>query len=437
VADHSALAAVSRSLRALLQDRLVEPATITFAPPDITVEGVAGPRINLYLIQVVESATLRNQDLPERAHPGEYGRPPLTLTLRYMMTTHSALETQPDADLNAQRLFGDAMRVLHEFGPQLSTIIASTGSPVRLIDPALQQERDQVKVTLHPAGLDDLTKIWSASGESPFRRTAFYDVDIVRIVTPEQRVRPRPVEERRIMAVVRRRPQIIDAYVTPAAGERPTERRVRVGDEITIEAANVSAARLYVRIGTLKPIRVTLTGDGLIRLAVPDDAYPIDLDHPATRPIPPAEQLQPGAIHVVLVAVQPAESVAGGLGPGARIEEDRAFYSDAALLQLVPGVTGVTPASGGPGTIVRVTGTRLWHARARAAEVMIGDAGIPIRSPPNPGDWASPSPTQVEVPFDDALAFAPVQAAGEPAYALAVQVDGARSRDAVGFARTS
>ena len=40
-------------------------------------------------------------------------------------------------------------------------------------------------------------------------------------------------------------------------------------------------------------------------------------------------------------------------------------------------------------------------------------------------------------PFDDALAFLPIQPVGEPPYAVAVQVDGARSRDAQGFARTS
>jgi hypothetical protein len=437
VADHSALSAVSRSLQALLGDRLIEPATITFAPPDVTPAGIDGPRINLYLVQVLESATLKNQDLPERAHPGEYGRPPLTLTLRYLLTTHSALETQPEADLNAQRLLGDAMRVLHEFGPRIHTLMSSSGPPTRLLDPALHEERDQVKITLHPAGLDDVTKIWSASGEAAFRRSVLYDVDIVRIITPEPRVRARPVEERRVLAIVRRRSAILDAYVTPAPGERPTERRVRIGDEITIEAENTLAQRLYVRLGSLEPIRVPPPGDGVIRLTVPDDAYPVDLDHPATRSIPPADQLQPGALEVQVIAVHPVEGVAGGLGRGARIEETREFRSDAALLQLVPTVSGVNPTSGGPATIVRVTGARLWHTEARVAEVMIGDAAIAIREPPNPGDWASPTPTAVEVPFADAVPFLPVQPPGDPPYALGVQVDGARSRDPAGFARTS
>lgn len=447
MADHHAISAVSRSLQALLADRLVEPATVTFAPPDVAIAGVDGPRINLYLIQILESASLKNQDLPERAHPGEYGQPPLTLALRYLLTTHSAIETQPEADLNAQRLLGDAMRVLHTFGPRLHTLTASSGPPVRLLDEALRDERDQVKVTLHPAGLDDLTKLWSAAGEAAFRRSVIYDVDIVRIVTPEPRSRPRPVEERRILAIVRRRPEIIDAFVTPPIGERPTERRVRIDDEITIFGRNTLAERLYVRLGTLDPIRVAPAGDGVIRLPVPDDIYPVDLDNPATRPIPVERRLQPGPLQVELIALHGVEGVAGGLGLGERVEVEREFRSDSALLQLVPTITGVAsitppggpvePAEGGPSSTIRVTGARLWHDRARAAEVMVGDAAIAIR-PPATGDlWAAPTPVQVEVPFADAAPFVAVQAAGDPPYAVAVQVDGARSRDPFRFARTS
>jgi hypothetical protein len=59
-------------------------------------------------------------------------------------------------------------------------------------------------------------------------------------------------------------------------------------------------------------------------------------------------------------------------------------------------------------------------------EVIVGDVAIPVRAP-GPGDtWAAPTPTAVE---------APISAAGDlleisvVPYPVAVQVDGARSRD--------
>ena len=55
MASHTAIAAVSRTLRTLLLDRMVTGAEITLAPPDVEVAGVNGARVNLYLMQVIEN----------------------------------------------------------------------------------------------------------------------------------------------------------------------------------------------------------------------------------------------------------------------------------------------------------------------------------------------------------------------------------------------
>ena len=83
MADFNAIAAVSRTLRRLLTDRMATPGVVvTLAPPDVTVANVNGPRVNLYLFQVQESPQLRNQDIPGRTHPASFGQPPLSLMLR-------------------------------------------------------------------------------------------------------------------------------------------------------------------------------------------------------------------------------------------------------------------------------------------------------------------------------------------------------------------
>jgi len=131
---------------------------------------------------------------------------------------------------------------------------------------------------------------------------------------------------------------------------------------------------------------------------------------------------------VQVIAEHAAEGVAGGRDHGTTINEPRRYGSNVALLQLVPRVTAITPAAGTTAAVLRVTGVRLWHARARVAEVIVGDAAVAIR-PPGPGDpWAAPTPTVVEVPVADAAALLPPPAGD--VYPVAVQLDGARSRDA-------
>jgi hypothetical protein len=113
VSDYTAIAGVSRTLRILLLDRMETPAPqVTIAPPDIDVDGIIGRRLNLYLYQVAENGHLKNQEIPGHGHPGAYGYPPLSLDLHYLLTAYGSSETTADADLDAQQVLGDAMRVL-------------------------------------------------------------------------------------------------------------------------------------------------------------------------------------------------------------------------------------------------------------------------------------------------------------------------------------
>jgi hypothetical protein len=435
MADQTAIAAVSRTLRTLLLDRMVMTPAVTIAPPDVVLTGIAGARVNLYLLHVGENAELKNQESPFTG--SAYGRPPLSLNLRYLMTTYSALETQPDADLNAQGLLGDAMRVLHDFANGIDALTitnpaaGTVGDPV--LDPALAEEFERLRIVLQPASIDDLVKIWSALPEVNFRRSVIYEVTVVQIATPSPRVLPLPVQRRRIIASLRRRPVIETAYVTSPAGQPKGELRVRIGEEIMLEAADIAADKLYVRLGTLDPIRVTASA-GLIRIAVPDDSYPADLDNPLPRPIPAAQQLQPGPLPIQVLAQATEEGVEGGLlDHGSAVAAVRRHASNIALLQLVPRVTGVNPPAATAAAVLSVTGMRLWHPAAHNVEVVIGDAAVRVRAPGPADPWAAPTPTNVQIPVTDAAAILAAQAAADPPYPLAVEVDGARSRDAAAF----
>jgi hypothetical protein len=191
----------------------------------------------------------------------------------------------------------------------------------------------------------------------------------------------------------------------------------------------------YVRLGGLEPIRVPLPPDGIIHISIPDNLYPVDLDHPAVRPIPPADQLQPGPLVVQVVAVHEAEGAAGALGPAATMFQDRAFASNIALFQLVPSIALIAPLAGSAATLLQINGTRLWNPDG-PSEVLIRDAAVTIR-PPAPGDpWVAPTPVMVQIPVAEAAALLPPPPAGGTPYPLAVQVNSARSRDAMIYTLT-
>ena len=274
MASHTAIAAVSRTLRTLLLDRMVTGAAVTLAPPDVEVTGVDGARVNLYLMQVIENAALKNQEIPGQGHPAAYGHPPLSLDLRYLVTTHSAMENQEEADLNAQTILGDAMRVMNDFGnriDQLAIVNPVAGTPGDpILDPDLTREFERLKIVLHPASLDDITKVWSAVSGTNFRRSVVYEVTVVQIETPAPRRAPQPVETRRIFMTVRKRPEIVDAYVSPALlpAIPSAKRGCGIGEEITIVSQGALADQLYVRLGSLEPIRVSPPGDGRVRIVV-------------------------------------------------------------------------------------------------------------------------------------------------------------------------
>jgi hypothetical protein len=431
VADHTAIAAVSRTLRTLLLDRMVTGAAVTLAPPDQTIEGFDGARVNLYLFQVIENASLKNTDSPGLGHPASYGRPPLSLNLRYMLTSYSSSETQTESDISAQEILGDAMRVLHFYGNRIDELTLINLAPPALnepvLDAALQNEHERAKIVLHPVSIEDITKVWSALSEENFRRTVIYEVTVVQIESTDPRRAGPPVEERRVFASLRKRPTIRRVFVTPAAGLPETEVRVAIGEEITIIAENTATDLLFVQFASLAPMRVPSAPDGRIRVQVPDDVLRVDFDPVTDIAIPVGQRLQPGVLEIRLIGEVNVEGVAGSTGPGVRIEEPRRFTSNVALMQLVPRITSVVPASGTSATILRVAGTRLWHASAREAQVVIGDAAVAIRPPAVAGAWADPTPTAVEVPVADAdlSNLAPT----DPPYRVAVMVDGARSRE--------
>ncbi|WP_439579070.1 Pvc16 family protein [Elioraea sp.] len=416
------IAGASRTLRTLLRDRMQQDSVaVTLAPPDITPDGASGLRVNLYLLHLIPNPHLAN--LPPR--PDAAGRvpvrPPLGIDLTYLLTSHATDETDAAADLGAQAALADALAVLHEHAvltPALrvlrSTIPdAPQGAPV--MDLELLGQTERLTITLRRAELAEITQIWSALNTTPLRRAALIGVSVVELLPREHRAAPLPVTERRIYLQPFRPPLILDAYRTPAPLERPGERRVRIGDTVTIEGENLRAPRTLVQFGALAPTEVLPGPTGrIVTAAIPDDAA-----------------LQPGTLPLRVIAERPPSGVGGGEGPGVPVGElpvppAPRHLSDTTALQLIPRVTAASllAAAGPLAARLRVAGQRLFVPDS-ATLVFVGDRIAAVGDPP--AGTEAPGPTAVEVRLAD-LGASAAELAGLP---VRVRVNGAESTDAV------
>jgi hypothetical protein len=400
MSDYKAIRGVSSSLRTLLKDRMESPVPVLLAPPDVAQASNDGKRLNLYLYQVTQNRYLENQEIPGTGHPADYGTPPLSLDLYYLLTSYGDSDTGADADLEAQEVLGDAMRVLHDF-PVITPDLHQADDAARplILDSTLVDDFERIKVTLQPLTIDHLSKLWSAIPAPGFRRAAGYQASVVQIESRKPRRIASPVQTRRLHVAVSRRPEIDAVYRTPGAGEPTGDGRVAIGGELTIEGRNFRAANTYVVLGALEPIRVQPVHDGLIRIELPDSTYPVDGDHPAVRPIPAAARLAAGPQALAVLTTRSGEVVAGGLDAGAVSADDALQSSNESVFMLVPTLVSVSPASGATATaLLTLTGTRLYR-HGRKSVVLVGDAVLDVREPA-PGDaWAAPSDASVQVPL--------------------------------------
>ncbi len=441
MSSFQAIGGVSSTLQALLRDRMELPSpmlrtdlqvTVGMPLPDQIPPAAESAQVNLFLYRATENPALKNQMIPGQGHPSEYGNPPLSLVLHYLLTAYGA--TEDNTALNDTRthfLLGSAMRVLHDcpiITGQLTTI---HGPVTQILHASLRDEFEQVKITFDPVSLEDLSKVWTALSR-PYRLSVAYTVSVVQIESRRLKRLPAPVLTRRLHMAISKRPTITNVYRQPALpGEPIGDIRAHVGEFLTIEGKNFRAVQTWVKLGDLEPIGVTPISDTEIRIAIPDTDYPIDQDHPAIRPIPVADQLRPGAQAVEVQTLLQTEVVAGGLDHGAVVNDRNRQTSNQSVFLLAPQVTGVSPpsvvAAAVAGAILTATGNRLFRSGAKTV-VLVGDVSIPLEEP---GPGGPQSDISIEVMLTALGLTNPPTPAG--IYPVRIMVNGVESRENVTF----
>jgi hypothetical protein len=236
VSGSGALAAVSRSLRETLLAEMANLAEPT-VPVTLLGLGASGNRgINLFLHRVDEHPELRNADYHLlRGTPDTLAAPPLSLTLRYLMTAFAAPHEQL-GEVPAQMLLGEAMRVFHQH-PVV---------PKAHLDEELEDSGVELRVMLVPIDPEEIGRLWG-TGENPYRLSVQYEVSMVQIDPTPKANRPlaRRVEKVGV-------PDVRAPYVPPVL-TTATPLKGPVGSEVRIAGHYLAGWRA----------RVTLSGIAL------------------------------------------------------------------------------------------------------------------------------------------------------------------------------
>lgn len=434
MADYQAVSGVSATLQALLRDRMEMP--LARYPSVVSVPVTVGtppapdgsippspepPRVNLFLYRVAENPFLKNQEIVGHGSGGAYGHPPLSLELQYLLTTYgTTTETDLPSDAKlAHDLFGNAMRVLHDYPVVADQLVrqrvSAIGTPI--LDSCLLNEYEHVKLTLNPVGLDDLTKVWTAL-EQPFRVSAAYSVSVIQIESTSKRRYPRPVGQPvaagpRVFAIPLRTPRIDEVRVKRFDDPLQAEHRypyARIGDTLVILGAGFAGDSMRARVGGLD-IPIAPTSDTRIEVLVPDAMI-------GSAPIAPERQLQPGAVAVSIVA-------------GVNGLPQSGFSSNQAVFMLVPYIGALVASLATTPRTLQVQGKRIF-SNALTGETLIGRAAIDKRA------YVGASDMQFTVDLPDALPRAdvsclvsgnlsPFPALGSGAIDVQIAADGPRT----------
>lgn len=387
MSNYQAIRGMAETLRTLLSTQMVMNSglVISFGPPDLEPQTKV-KRLNLYLYKIIENAFLKNQDIPGEGYPAAYGHPPLSLVLYFLLTPFTELDKyNKDYDLVSHELLADAMRVFHDY-PILTDemeIELSPGNYQKLLHSSLQNQFEKVKITLEPLDTEELTKIWMGFN-SAYRLSVGYAVSVVQIESEKPKRIARPVEMRRVHMVQIRRPQIDDLIITPppippADFEMPPATG-RIGDTMELKGINLKGITTKLLIGEAE-FDVIPESNTLIKFPIPDDP-----------------KLQPGVSSIYIRVRVTTEIVEGGYEDrGDTISGANIMISNQIAFMLAPKITSINPTSGTASTILTVQGQRLYKSDLKSY-VIIGDTAIEIREPSD-SSWASPTPTEVQVPL--------------------------------------
>jgi hypothetical protein len=342
----------------MTKDAVGTTIAVTTGPLDRPVNTA---RLNWFLYRISPAVALANMEPPQIGWTTRRGRPPLALTLHYLLSADPGeMRTTGNEISAAHDALTSVMMLLHQqaiLGPD-TLITSSPAQTVSQVTSALDGLAEPLRITLDPVPPETITAVW-ASGLKSMRLSVAYQVSLVTASSPVPFEPGPPVQE----------PVVT---VSPAVGPQITAvapQLISFGRPVTISLT-----------GTTGTAAVTLSrSDGDPN--DPADGRPDPGTTHSTGPWQLATIPVPGGLQVVLPSAQ--------LVPGRRVLTvtnlvgDWPAGSDHTPLTVAPAITAAA-APLQPGAIATL---QVSHALAEGRVAFLGITA----------DYTLASPTSVTV----------------------------------------
>lgn len=164
MSNYTVIGDISETLQKLLEDDPwtgISPKPIIShkSPKEIITEPGNINKVLLYLYQITENVFLKNEK-NQIIDSNKMLQPPLCLELFYLVTTYS------NDPLQEKYILGKVMQIFFN-NPVLSGSVLKGG---------LSGSSEEIKIIFNPLSLDDLTKIWGAFQDIPYKLSFSYMV---------------------------------------------------------------------------------------------------------------------------------------------------------------------------------------------------------------------------------------------------------------------
>lgn len=360
------LAGVDELLRVLTTEALkglATPVGVMVGPLDRPGDD---PRLNWFLYRIEPAPAFANMEPPQRGWQTRRGRPPLALTLHYLLTADAGeLSEGGTEDDVVHAALSALMSALHENGIIGTDTPVATGPDRTLGDvaPALDGLVEPLRVTLEQVPFETVTAVWS-SGSDAMRLSVAYQVSLVTV--------PAQVPFEAGPPVLRRRVGVAPSMIPVIAAVQPTAVHADLDVAVTVRGL---ADTHRVTLGRLRgdpddptdgrpPTQAHSTGDWHLSETPSPDGLVVRL---------PTGAIVPGARPLVVT------NLADGLPAG----------SGTAIVTVVPTVVGAAaPLRSGTVATLNVhhagAGGQAFFAGAPAPYTVVTDATVTVTVPPLP-----------------------------------------------------
>jgi hypothetical protein len=239
--SYLAIGAVTKAVAELLSKKMNKPALLGNAVPKVTALPPDDDRVgendgvNLFLYRMSVNPFFSNTGWRgDRQNPSGAKRPPLALTLHYLLTAYAKKADGASLDdITAHQLLGNAMTILHEY-PVLNDVHDGdfdAGLDAQFA-PELRNSFEKIKVSIVPTTTtEEFSKIWTGFSKA-IRLSVLYEVSLVQIAPAAPSPQPAPPVQGIQLNVASRGVPVVE-MVSPPEGA--------AGTQVTIKGSGLKA----------------------------------------------------------------------------------------------------------------------------------------------------------------------------------------------------